>query len=124
MTFEDMRLLATPNEPVQQEQDNSGESVETNYGNTLADLLGSASCDNEFTPEQIRVIKDKVITAVGYAADHIDYCNYLSSKYNMMNVYDTKENRITLCDGTGGEYPLLVTYVENDGLKVEGPDGR
>ena len=41
-----------------------------------------------------------------------------------VHVYDTKENRITLCDGTGGEYPLLVTYVENDGLKVEGPDGR
>ena len=98
MTFEDMRLLATPNEPVQQEQDNSGESVETNYGNTLADLLGSASCDNEFTPEQIRVLQDLVIKVVDRTSlDKNSYdlkcCDYLTQKVHLMNAYDKEKQR-------------------------------
>lgn len=63
---------------------------EMEYVGDLEYLLGSDACNNEFTPEQIRVIKDKVIAAVGYA-DHLDYCNYLISKYNMMNVYDREK---------------------------------
>lgn len=76
------------------DDDHETDINEMEYVGDLEYLLGADACNNEFTPEQIRVIKDKVITAVGYAADHIDYCNYLSSKYNMMNVYDTKEKKI------------------------------
>lgn len=63
---------------------------EIDYGGELADLLGSAACDDEFTPEQIRIIQDLVLQAVGYA-DHLKYCDYLTHKVHKMNLYDSKK---------------------------------
>ena len=46
------------------------------YGSDLANLLGDCACDNEFTPEQIRVIQDLVIKVFPYSTDHMKMCNY------------------------------------------------
>jgi hypothetical protein len=56
--------------------------------------LGSAACNNEFSPEQVRVLQDKVIAVKGMnISDDLEYCNYLKDKYHIMNVYD-KEKKI------------------------------
>lgn len=93
MTFEDVRLLA--------EQNDNGERVEIDYGGELPDLLGEASCNNEFPPEQIRVIQDLVVKYVNLTgvsrASLSDFqltcCDYLSRKVNMMNAYDKEKQR-------------------------------
>ena len=69
------------------------------YGSDLANLLGDCACDNEFTPEQIRVIQDLVIKVFPYSTDHMKMCNYLLEKIHKMNYYQPKsEKRFTyLC---------------------------
>lgn len=79
------------------------EKDEVDYGGELADLLGNVSCDDEFTPEQIRVIQDLVIKALGSGLDHLTYCDYLTNKVHMMNLYQPK-NR----------YSYLVKMIKND----------
>lgn len=80
------------------------EENEINYGGELANLLGNVSCEDEFSPEQIRVLQDLVIQAVSYA-DHLKYCDYLSHKVHIMNLYKPKkENRFT----------YLVKMIKND----------
>lgn len=36
-----------------------------------------------------------------------------------LHLYDKKKNTVTLSDGEGNEYPLVVYYEDNDGLRVE-----
>ena len=63
------------------------EILEIDYGSDLANLLGDCACDNEFTPEQIRVIQDLVIKVFPYSTDHMKMCNYLLEKVHKMNYY-------------------------------------
>ena len=64
--------------------------IEVNYGGELADLLGTAACDDEFTPEQIRVLQDLVLKAVP-VHDNNARCDYLIHQVHKMNAY--KPNR-------------------------------
>lgn len=79
------------------------EKQEIDYGGELADLLGNVSCEDEFSPQQIRVIQDLVLKALGSGQDHITYCDYLTNKVHMMNLYQPK-NR----------YSYLVKMIKND----------
>ena len=65
----------------------SDENNEIDYGLEFANLLGDCACDNEFTPEQIRVIQDLVIKVFPYSTDHIAMCDYLIGKVHKMNYY-------------------------------------
>ena len=116
MTFEDVRLLANHNEQTKQEQDNSRES-EINYGSSLADLLGGVSCDNEFAPEQIRVLQDLVIQVVDRnSCDKNSYelkcCDYLTRKIHMMNAYDKEKQRYG--DRIGNRFKYLCSMIQQD----------
>ena len=121
MTFEDVRLLANHNEQTKQEQDNSRES-EINYGSSLADLLGGVSCDNEFAPEQIRVLQDLVIQVVDRnSCDQNSYelkcCDYLTRKIHMMNAYDKEKQRYG--DRIGNRFKYLCSMIQQDIDKEE-----
>lgn len=63
------------------------EPQEIEYGGELANLLGSVACDDEFTPEQIRVLQDLVIKAVPNG-DRMERCDYLVHQVHKMNAYD------------------------------------
>lgn len=83
------------------------ETEPIDYGGELADLLGE-TCDNEFSPKQIRIIQDLVLQVVGH--DHIQCCDYLSHKVHIMDLYKPKrENRFT----------YLVKMIKND---IKDPD--
>ena len=64
------------------------EDKSKNYGGKLADLLGQVACENEFTPQQVRVIQDLILRIVG--DDHMQCCNYLLQKMHLLNCYDVK----------------------------------
>lgn len=80
------------------DEDGPVEPEEIDYGGELANLLGEAACDNEFTPEQIRIIQDLVIKAVPQG-DDIKRCDYLIEKIHKMNYYNpSREQRFSyLC---------------------------
>ena len=63
------------------------EPQEIDYGGELANLLGSTACDDEFSPEQIRVLQDLVIKAVPNH-DNMERCDYLMHRIHKMNAYD------------------------------------
>ena len=67
-----------------------GDDGEIEYGGELANLLGSSACNNEFTPEQVRVLQDLVIKALN-TSDHIEMDDYLTAKIHKMNLYDSKK---------------------------------
>lgn len=69
------------------------EETDIEYGSELANLLGSAACNDEFTPEQIRVLQDLVIKAVP-SSDPMELCNYLIHQYNKLNLYDKERKNI------------------------------
>ena len=66
--------------------------TEKDYGGELADLLGSAACNDEFSPEQIRVLQDLVIRAVP-SNDQKVMCDYLLQMYHKMNCYNVAKNK-------------------------------
>ena len=74
------------------------ETQEIDYGSELANLLGGAALNDEFNPDQVRVLQDLIIKAVP-SRDHIEMCNYLIKQVHKMNVYNPKkEKRFTyLC---------------------------
>ena len=79
------------------------EEKEIKYGGELANLLGNVSCEDEFSPEQIRIIQDLVLQVVGH--DHMQCCDYLTHKVHIMNLYKPKkENRFT----------YLIKMIKND----------
>lgn len=49
--------------------------------------MGECSCNNEFTPTQMRVIADYVIQLVPGVQNDIERCDYLTRLVNKMNVY-------------------------------------
>lgn len=62
------------------------EPHDTDYGGELANLLGDAALDNEFTPEQVRIIQDLVLQAVP-SNDNMKMCDYLVQQVHRMNYY-------------------------------------
>ena len=69
---------------------------EVDYGSELADLLGSAACDNEFSPEQVRVLQDLVMKAVPQH-DNMARCDYLIMQVHRMNLFKPKKRFAYLC---------------------------
>ena len=65
----------------------SEDEAEIDYGGELANLLGDAALNNEFSPEQVRVIQDLVMKAVP-SINHLDLCNYLIERVHRMNAYN------------------------------------
>ena len=65
------------------------ETQEIDYGSELANLLGGAALNDEFNPDQVRVLQDLTIKAVP-SRDHIEMCNYLVKHVHKMNVYNPK----------------------------------
>lgn len=65
---------------------------EIDYGGDLANLLGSAACKDEFSPEQVRMLQDLVLQAVP-SRDHIAMCDYLAQMVHKMNYYNPKKDR-------------------------------
>ena len=80
--FIDMQPAAQVSEPVPEES--------RDYGSELANLLGDSACNNEFNPEQVRVLTDLVLRVVKFG-DEIDMCDYLSAQVNKMNLYKPKD---------------------------------
>ena len=74
------------------------ETVEIDYGSDLSNLLGSAALDDEFTPEQVRVLQDLILKAVP-SRNHIEMCDYLLKQVHKMEVYAPKKEKrfIYLC---------------------------
>lgn len=82
----------------------SGEyETEVDYGGELATLLGESALDNEFSPEQVRVIQDLVMKAV--PNDKLRMCNYLLEKIHRMNVYNPAPEK---------RFSYLCKMLEND----------
>lgn len=63
------------------------------YGSKLAYFIGDIACKNEFTVEQVQVIKDLVIKIIPQN-DVMERCNYVISQMNIMNAYDTPKDPI------------------------------
>lgn len=79
------------------------EEEEIEYGSELANFLGRNALDNEFTPEQVRVIQDFVIQAVP-ASDYLERNNYLIRMVHKMNAQPNIKNR----------YAYLCKMLEQD----------
>ena len=83
-----------------------------NYGSDLADLLGEV-CDNEFSPQQIRVIQDLVLQYIGnYPDNHIKCADYLIHKLHITNALCKKKD-------TESRYKYIVRMINND---IKDPD--
>lgn len=65
----------------------SEDESEIDYGGELANLLGDAALNNEFSPEKVRVIQDLVMKTVP-SINHLDLCNYLIERVHRMNAYN------------------------------------
>lgn len=68
----------------------SFEDIDIDYGSELHNLLGSAACDNEFTPEQITVICDLILKIIP-EQNNMKRCDYLISLMHKMNYYQTQK---------------------------------
>lgn len=72
------------------------EDQEIEYGGELANLLGSAACNDEFSPEQIRILQDLVLQAT-HTDDRLEMCDYLIRQVHKMNYYNPKQRFDYLC---------------------------
>ena len=99
------------------------EPKEIDYGGDLPNLLGEVSCNNEFSPEQIRVLQDLVIQVIEptYATSTTDYqlhcCDYLTRKVNIMNAYDKEKRKHN--DKIGNRFKYLCSMIQKDIDKEE-----
>ncbi len=99
------------------------EPKEIDYGGDLPNLLGEVSCNNEFSPEQIRVLQDLVIQVIEptYATSTTDYqlhcCDYLTRKVNIMNAYDKEKRKHN--DKIGNRFKYLCSMIHQDINKEE-----
>ena len=91
--------------PQQSLFDNYDDCNNIDYGSELANLLGDCACNNEFTPEQIRVIQDLVIKVFPYSTDHIKMCNYLLEKIHKINYYQPQSEK---------RFAYLCKMIESD----------
>ena len=74
------------------QSEGKAEKEEIDYGGELANLLGDAALNNEFSPEQVRVIQDLVLRIVP-SRDHLELCNYLIERVHRMNAYNPRKDR-------------------------------
>ena len=79
---------------------------EVDYGSELGNLLGNSACDNEFSPEEVRVLQDLVLNAT-HTYDRMEMCDYLIEKVHLMNLYHSK-NPIK------NRFSYLKQMIEND----------
>ena len=79
------------------------------YGGELADLLGE-TCNNEFSPDQIRILQDLILQFVGH--DYIKCSDYLTHKLNITNAFCKKKD-------TESRHKYLVRMINND---IKNPD--
>ena len=73
----------------------SDEEKEIDYGGELANLLGEYACDDEFSPEQIRILQDLILKIIpGTSSKNMERCDYVLEKMHLLNYYNPKkENR-------------------------------
>ena len=81
-----MTIDELTNAPLLTDQSEKTEK-EVDYGGELANLLGDAALNNEFSPEQVRVIQDLVLKAVK-SNNHLELCDYLIERVHRMNAYN------------------------------------
>lgn len=105
--IERLSFTDTFNEVPAEESEDEDEPID--YGGELADLLGE-TCDNEFSPEQIRVIQDLVLQYVGH--DYIECSDYLTRKLHITNAYCRSKNKEI-------RYKYLLRMINND---IKDPD--
>lgn len=86
-----------PEEPLQLpgqlslDSHDSPDNVEPrDYGSELTTLLGEA-CDDEFTPEQVRVLQDLVLQV--QPGDTLAMCDYLMRQVHKMNLYKPDKDK-------------------------------
>lgn len=82
-------------QPEAEPMDISSDCEDVDYGSKLLNLLGSAALNNEFTPNEVIVIKDLVIQAEH--GDNIKKCDYLTRMVNKMNLQKPKNRFKYLC---------------------------
>lgn len=87
-----------------------GMTSEVDYGGELANLLGSTACNDEFSPEQIRLLQDLIINFFP-STNNLDRCNYLIQQVHKMDYYQTQHH-------IPNRFKYLRTMIEND-LKKE-----
>lgn len=65
---------------------------EIDYGSELANLLGSSACDDEFSPEQVRILQDLIIRIIPGTSKskNMERCDYLIEKMHLLNYYKPK----------------------------------
>ena len=80
---------------IESDFDETLDEVEINYGSELANLLGSASLNDEFSPEEVRILQDLVLKAV--KGDKLEKCDYLRHMVNKMNLKAPKNRFNYLC---------------------------
>lgn len=70
----------------------SDEEKEIDYGGGLANLLGKSALDNEFTPEQVRILQDLIIRIIPGTSKskNMERCDYLIEKMHLLNYYKPK----------------------------------
>lgn len=68
------------------------EENEIDYGGGLANLLGKSALDNEFTPEQVRILQDLIIRIIPGTSKskNMERCDYLIEKMHLLNYYKPK----------------------------------
>lgn len=86
------------------DQNSNIEAETIEYGGELADLLGE-TCNNEFSPEQIRVLQDLILRFIGH--DYIKCSDYLTHKLNITNAYCKRKD-------TESRYKYLLRMINND----------
>lgn len=91
------------------EEEPEDEAEPIDYGGELADLLGE-TCNNEFNPEQIRILQDLILQFVGH--DYIKCSDYLTHKLNITNAFCKKKD-------TESRHKYLVRMINND---IKNPD--
>lgn len=84
--------------------DDQNEEQEIEYGGELANLLGSVACNDEFSPEQVRVLQDLVLQAA-HTSDRLQMCDYLIRQMHKMNYYNPNPEK---------RFDYLCKMIQND----------
>ena len=85
-------LDVLPDSAAENDSENFIELNKADYGSELANFLGTDALNDEFSPEQVRVLQDLTLKAVP-SHDHIEMCNYLVGQVNKMNVYSPQKDK-------------------------------
>lgn len=92
LTLDEFIEMQPNPEPIKTGSVDEPNEQEIDYGSELANFLSEA-CGNEFTPEQIRILKDLVLQAIHYTSDHNEMYRYLVQKINVMNYYNPQKDK-------------------------------